>query len=129
MTVRPLSKVRIQESLSVIEGGRRSRRPVLAPWMIVAIIALAGFLGMGFARTSLDNSAFELAELNRDIAQQTAHNQQLNLEIARLESPASIAPLAEELGLIVPSETKVLLVDLEPTGPALAEADDPGRTQ
>lgn len=128
MTARPLGRTAGGESLRVIEG-RRRRRPVVAPWMIVAVVALASFLGMGFARTSLDKSAFELAELNRAIAEQTAHNQQLNLEIARLENPAHIAPLAEELGLVVPSETNQILVDLEPTGPALAERDDQERTQ
>ena len=128
MTARPLRRTASEENLRVLEG-RRRRRPVVAPWMIVAVIALASFLGMGFARTSLDKSAFDLAELNRAIAEQTAHNQQLNLEIARLENPANIAPLAEELGLVVPSETKQILVDLEPIGPALAEANDQGRTQ
>ena len=128
MTARPLRRTASEENLRVLEG-RRRRRPVVAPWMIVAVIALAGFLGMGFARTSLDKSAFELTELNRAIAEQTAHNQQLNLEIARLENPAHIAPLAEELGLVVPSETNQILVDLEPTGPALVETDDQGRTQ
>ncbi len=128
MTARPLPRPATEETLRVLKGRRRSR-PVLAPWMIVVVIAVAGFLGLGFARTSLDKSAFELAELDRAIAEQTALNQRFRLDIARLESPARIAPLAEELGFVLPAETNRILVDLEPTGPALAEADDQERKQ
>lgn len=95
----------------------------------MALIAVVAFLGLGFARTSLDRSAFELSELNRSIAGATAVNQSLNLEIARLENPARIAPLAEELGLVIPSNTNQLLVDLAPAGPTVAGAEPDGATQ
>jgi hypothetical protein len=51
------------------------------------------------------------------------------LEIARLENPARIAPLAEDLGLVIPSNTNQLLVDLSPAGPTVAEAEHEGATQ
>ncbi|MGA7281794.1 MAG: hypothetical protein WBZ40_08425, partial [Acidimicrobiia bacterium] len=116
-----------EKSLRVLPG-RRLRRPTLAPWMIVAAIAVIAFLGLGFARTSLDRSAFELDRLDKAITQQEAINQQLKLEIARLENPARIAPLAEELGLVLPADTRQLLVDL-PGNPAVASLEDPGATQ
>ena len=50
-------------------------------------------------------------------------NRQLNLEIARLENPARIAPLAEEMGLVIPTETNQILVDLDRTGPVVAESE------
>jgi hypothetical protein len=37
--------------------------------MIMAIVGIAAFLGLVFARTSLDNSAFELVELDTAIEQ------------------------------------------------------------
>lgn len=89
----------------------------------MVLIGVAAFLGLGFARTSLDASAFELAELNSAIEEQSAINRQLNLEIARLESPARIAPLAEELGLVIPFETNQILVDLESAGPVVAQVE------
>ena len=128
MTVRPLKKTSEEESLRVLKG-RRLRRPTLAPWMTMVLIGVTAFLGLGFARTSLDRSAFEVAELNKGIAEQTGLNQQLNLEIARLENPARIAPLAEELGLVIPENTRQLLVDLAPGGLSVAGADDDGETQ
>lgn len=123
MTVRPLQNPADQDSLRVLKGKRRVRRPTLAPWMMMALIGVIAFLGLGFARTSLDKSAFELAELNKAISEQTAINRQLSLEIARLENPARIAPLAEELGLMIPDQTNQILVDLDPQGPMVAGAE------
>ncbi|MGH8946042.1 MAG: hypothetical protein ACRDVL_07835 [Acidimicrobiia bacterium] len=111
-------------ALRVIPG-RGSRRPTVAPWMVVALIGVVAFLGLGFARTSLDRSAFELAELNAEIEAQRMLNQELKLEIARLENPARIAPLAVEMGMVIPSDTNQLLVDLN-TAPMVAESDGGG---
>jgi cell division protein FtsL len=108
-------------SLRLIQG-RRVRRPTVAPWMVVALIGVVAFLGLGFARTSLDGSAFELAELNAEIDEELASNQELKLEIARLENPARIAPLAMEMGMVIPTDTNQLLVDLD-TAPVMAEND------
>ncbi len=101
----------------------------MAPWLIMVLIGVVAFLGLGFARTSLDRSAFELAELNKAINDQTAINRQMNLEIARLENPARIAPLAEELGLVIPAVTNQLLVDLNPETQVVAGGDGEGKTQ
>lgn len=128
MSVRPLREASPGGRLRVLPG-RTTRRPTVAPWMIMAMIGVIAFLGLGFARTSLDRSAFELAELNKAIHEQAAINRALELEIAKLENPARIAPLAEELGLVIPERTNQLLVDLEPGAPVVADAGVEGRNQ
>lgn len=128
MTAQPLRRTTGDERLRVLKG-RRLRKPSIAPWMIMVLIAVVAFLGLGFARTSLDRSAFELAELTKAIDEQAALNEQLRLEVARLENPARIAPLADELGLVIPSETNQLLVDLDAPSPFVAEADSDGANQ
>jgi len=128
VTVQPLSNAGRSQRLRVLKG-RRLRRPSIAPWMIMVIIAVVAFLGLGFARTSLDRSAFELAELNKSIDEQAALNEQLRLEVARLENPARIAPLAAEMGLVIPGETHQLLVDLDVPSPVVAETDGDGANQ
>jgi len=128
VTARPLRKTRPSEGLRVLKG-RRLRKPSIAPWMIMVIIAVAAFLGLGFARTSLDRSAFDLAELDKAIDAQMAINEQLRLEVARLENPARIAPLADELGLVIPSETNQLLVNLDVPSPVVAETEGSGANQ
>jgi len=97
--------------------------------MIMVVIAIVAFLGLGFARTSLDKSAFELATLNRSIDEQLALNEQLRLQVARLENPARIAPLADELGLVVPARTNQLLVNLDNPSPLVADAGGNGASQ
>jgi len=128
VTVQPLSNAGRSERLRVLKG-RRLRRPSIAPWMIMVIIAVVAFLGLGFARTSLDRSAFELAELNKSIDEQAALNERLRLQVARLENPARIAPLAAEMGLVIPGETHQLLVDLDAPSPVVAETDGDGANQ
>jgi len=120
---RPLRRTVPEESLRVLPG-RRLYRPTLAPWMVMVLIGVIAFLGLGFARTSLDKSAFELDRLDRAITEQEAVNEQLRLEIARLENPARVAPLAEEMGLVIPGDTRQLLVDLG--GPAVVSNDEGG---
>jgi cell division protein FtsL len=97
--------------------------------MIMVMIAVLAFLGLGFARISLDRSAFELAELNKAIDEQAAINEQLRLDIARLENPARIAPLADKMGLVIPSDTSPLLVNLDVPSPVVAETERDGANQ
>jgi cell division protein FtsL len=97
--------------------------------MIMVLIGVIAFLGLGFARTSLDRSAFDLAELNKAISEETALNRQMSLEMARLVNPARIAPMAEELGLVIPDTTKQLLVDLNPEIPVVAGSEVEDRSQ
>lgn len=109
MTARPLrSPVRLA-GLRVISG-RQTRRPAMAPWLVVSFITIVAFLALIGSRTALDRSAFELAELNAAIDEAASTNQKLRIEIAELENPARIVPLAEEMGLVIPTERQQLLV-------------------
>lgn len=109
MTARPL-RVPIPNPRLRVISGKRISRPATAPWVVITIIAIAAFLALIGTRTALDRSAFELAELDRAIAEEASINQQLRIEIAELENPARIAPLAEELGMVLPGERQQLLV-------------------
>ncbi|REK10094.1 MAG: hypothetical protein DWQ40_13100 [Actinobacteria bacterium] len=122
MSARPQPAPDPRQRLRVLRG-KKIRKPTIAPWMIMVIVGITAFLGLVFARTSLDNSAFELAELNAAITQQAEINRELRIEIARLENPARIAPLAEEMGLVIPAETHQLLVDLDRDAPHLVQSN------
>lgn len=128
MTARPLARSSREDGLRVLKG-RRIPRPSLAPWMVMALIGVVAFLGLGFARTSLDRTAFDLAELQKQIDEQSALQQQLELEIARLENPARIAPLAEEMGLVIPETTRQLLVDISSSHQLVAGATEEEQSQ
>ena len=128
MTAQPVRRRAGSEGFRVVKG-KKLRRPSLAPWMIMVIIAVVAFLGLGFARISLDRSAFELAELTKAIDEQAALNEQLRLDVARLENPARIAPLADEMGLVIPGDTRPLLVNLDVPSPVVAETERDGANQ
>ncbi|MFP3913897.1 MAG: hypothetical protein ACLFWM_03410 [Actinomycetota bacterium] len=110
MTARPLRSPARTPGLRVIPG-RSGRRPVVAPWVVLSAITILAFLALVGSRTALDRTAFEVAELNAALAEEAALNQQLRIEIAELENPARIAPLAEDLGLVIPEERRQLLVE------------------
>lgn len=101
MTVSPVRLPRPHTGLRVLSG-RRPIRLLAAPWFVVSLVAVVAFLGLVLTRTALDRGAVELATIERQIAEQTSLNQRLRLEIGRLESPARIAPLAEDMGMVFP---------------------------
>lgn len=110
MTAPALRAPRVNQGLRVITG-RRQRRQPLAPWLIFSFVAVLAFMGMIFTRTSLDRSAIELSNTERQLAEATSLNQRLRLEIARLESPARVAPAAQQLGMVYPQASNRLVVE------------------
>lgn len=110
MTARPLRLPGRDAGLRVIPG-RRTRHPAMAPWLVVSLVTVAAFLALIGARTALDQSAIQLAEINSALAEAASANQQLRIDIAEMENPARIAPLAEEQGLVAPAHREQLLVE------------------
>lgn len=109
MTARPLRAPSRAGGLRVIPG-RSAHRPAMAPWVVISLITVLAFLALIGARTALDRTAFEIDAVNAAIAEEVSLNQKLRIEIAELENPARIVPLAEELGLVIPTDREQLLV-------------------
>ena len=89
----------------------RSRSPRISGWVFFSLVAVLAFLGMIMVRTSLDRSTIDLAQIERNLTEARSLNQRLRLEVARLESPDRIAPLARELGMVYPATSERLVVD------------------
>lgn len=109
MTAPALHVPRPHQGLRVLTGQRRSRP--LAPWVIFSFVAVVAFLGMVLTRTSLDRSSIELTSVENQLAEALSLNQRLRLEIARLESPARVAPGAQQLGMVYPQTSNRLVVE------------------
>ena len=129
MTARPLRapQPRRRPGFRVI-GGKQTRRPQVGPFAVFGMVVVASMFGIVMARTSLDAGAFELAQLNRRIVEEQSRQQLLVLDVAELESPTRIGPLAEQMGLVFPDDRQTLLVEgLDDANPPqlLVGADTP----
>ena len=104
MTVRPLRVTEVAPTPLRVVSARRFLRPQLGIWVVYTMVAVAAFFALIYSRTALDQTAFELRDLNQQIAVETELQQQLRLESARLASPSQILPAAQEMGLVLPQE-------------------------
>lgn len=110
MTARPLRNPRPTHGLRVVTGQRKRHQPI-APWLIFSLVAVVAFLGMVLTRTSFDRIAIELSTVEAELAEAKGLNQRLRLQIAQLESPARVAPAAQELGMVYPQTSNRLVVE------------------
>ena len=104
MTVRPLRTTETSHTPLRVVNGRRFQRPQLGSWFVYTTIAVLAFFAIIYSRTALDESAFELHELNQQIVVELEIQQRLALEAARLASPTEVVPAAEAMGLVLPDE-------------------------
>ena len=85
-------------------------KPRMRPWIAFTMTVVIAFFGMIYSRISLDRTAFELEELEDQIAEQEATVLELELEVAQLQNPARIDRVARELGLDYPNAVVSLQV-------------------
>ena len=110
--------------ISAGSGSIRRRSTALMMLMAFVLLVVSTFLGMVWSRTLLDEGAFQFAELQTRIEQETVQNRLLRLEVARLENPDRVASLAEPLGLFYPDE--VVHIQVPGVSPAIPGFDLPG---
>lgn len=103
MTARPARLGDRATGLRLVQGTVRPR-PRAGSWIVFALLAVFVFFAPIVSRTSLDRAAFELREIRQSISEETARFEELELEVARLSSPSRIAPLADALGMVLPTE-------------------------
>lgn len=107
MTARPIPVPRRRPDIRVITG--RGTKPLrMAPWLLFTALVIFVFFALIYSRTTLSDSAFRLTEVEAQIAQEEAAYQQTRLEVARLQSPERIVPLAGELGLVLPDQVRTV---------------------
>lgn len=114
MTARPLRAPQAGGRIRVIGGRGRLKVPSVSPFLVFGIVIVASFIGIVVARTSLDAGAFRIAELEQRIAEEEQRRDLLTVEMARLESPTRIGPLAEEMGMVPADDRIVLVVEGDP---------------
>ena len=131
MTVRPLRATEASPAPLRVISGRGRPRPRTLVWLVYTAAAVVAFLALIFLRTAVDESAFEIRQLQRRIEVELVLQRQLHLEKIRLESPEEIVPIAEGmLGMVLPEDVipvTVARVDGRDPSPSIAASD--GRTR
>ncbi len=102
-----------QRSLEVIEGARRRpQKTKIGHWVIFALAVTVAFFGLIYSRISLDQSAFEIRELEDQIAAQQELHWQLRYELAQIQDPAALEGQIADLGMVYPEDRVALSVPL-----------------
>ncbi len=101
MTAQPVTA----ESFDLVELLPSRRNPAqLRPWVVFAVVVVVAFFALILSRVWLDRSGFELDELEQKIGFEEARLRDLQLELARLQSPERITAVATANGLVYPQE-------------------------
>ncbi|MDH5615465.1 MAG: hypothetical protein OEY62_02880 [Acidimicrobiia bacterium] len=107
MTARLAPAPRQRPQIRVVPGrGRQHLR--MAPWLLFTALVIFVFFALIYSRTTLSDSAFRLDEVESQIAEEEVAYQQLRLEVARLQSPERVVPLAKGTGLVLPHEVRTV---------------------
>lgn len=99
-----------QRSLEVIPGANRPRHTKISHWVVFALAVTIAFFGLIYSRISLDHSAFEIQELEEQIAVQQELQGQLRYELAQIQDPALLEGQIADLGMVYPEERVALSV-------------------
>jgi cell division protein FtsL len=81
--------------------------------VFTAAVVVAFFL-LILSRTTLDQSAFQVRDLEQQIVLEEQRYWELRVEVARLQAPDRIVGAAEELGLVYPDRVDTVQVRATP---------------
>jgi cell division protein FtsL len=90
---------------------------------IVAVVAV--FFAMIFLRISLDETAFELAELEVGIQAEQSRQLDLRYDLASLKDPQRIATEAERIGLVYPDDRVTIVLGRVGSDAPVLENENP----
>ena len=103
------------------------RGPRILPLLLFVVAVVAIFFAMIFLRISLDETAFELADLQAGIAAEESRQLDLRYDIAGLKDPQRIVLEAERIGLVHPDIRLTIALDTTNYEPGPSQADSPVR--
>ena len=111
--VAPVSAVR--PGLRLLPGGRSSAPR--APFVVLVLFVLgAGLVGLLLLNTNLQQSSFELRDLQQETRLLRDRHAELTRQVAQSAAPEKLAGRAEDLGMIPAQERQYLVLD-GATGP------------
>lgn len=116
-----------QRRFTRADGRVRERGPRMLPLFLFAVAVVAVFFAMIFLRISLDETAFELAEIEEGIEVQRSMQLDLRYDLAGLKDPQRITTEAQRIGLVYPDARVTISVDGPTRAPLDVEESEPVR--
>ena len=99
----------------------------MLPLLLFVVAVVAVFFAMIFLRISLDETAFELAEIEAGIEVQKSAQLDLRYDLAGLKDPQRITTEAERIGLVYPDARVTISVDGLSIAPPVVGESEPVR--
>lgn len=109
------------------DGRVTERGPRMFPLFLFVVAVVAVFFAMIFLRISLDETAFELAEIEAGIEAQRSMQLDLRYDLASLKDPLRITAEAERIGLVYPDARVTISVDGPTRAPLVVNDSVPAR--
>lgn len=103
------------------------RGPRVLPLLLFVVAVVAIFFAMIFLRISLDETAFELADLQAGIAAEESRQLDLRYDLAELKDPQRIVLEAERIGLVHPDVRLTIALDMTTYESGPSPVDSPIR--
>jgi cell division protein FtsL len=100
----------------------------MLPLFLFVVAVVAVFFSMIFLRISLDETAFELAEIEAGIEVQRSAQLDLRYDLAGLKDPQRITAEAERIGLVYPDERVAITLDNVAPDTAAVDSEVPVRS-
>lgn len=106
--VAPISAVR--PGLRLLPGGRTGAPR--APFVVLVLLVLgAGLVGLLLLNTNLQQSSFELRDLEQETRLLRDRHAELTRQVAQLAAPEELASRADALGMVPAQERQYLVLD------------------
>ena len=86
----------------------RSRAPRVPFMTLVSLVLVGGIVGLLLFNTSMQQASFAATDLQQQADTLEARQQGLQMELARLRDPQTIALKAQRMGMVLPTSPAVL---------------------
>jgi cell division protein FtsB len=104
-----LAEAALERARLTVVPKRKRRRTSPVPFMIlVSMLAVGGVVGLLLFNTSMQQASFAATDLQNQADVLQARQQSLQMELARLRDPQTIAMKAQRMGMVLPTSPAVL---------------------
>jgi hypothetical protein len=104
-----LAEAALERARLTVVPKRKRRRTSPVPFLLlVSMLAVGGVVGLLLFNTSMQQASFAATELQQQADSLEAQQQSLQMQLARLRDPQTIAIRAQRMGMVLPTSPAVL---------------------